>query len=578
MKKSICILLCIVFLVSFVSCIPKKNNVKPDDELELVRNGSSPYTIVYPLNSRPEDSNAVFALLDTFETATGIQLPSQNDMLDKDESGNNGTHKILIGKTDYPESEAAFKGLKYQEYRITVGETNIAIAAYTSGGYNSAIRWLKDHVLSNYAEGTLTMKREGCFESLVTGYQVQSWSIAGVSLEKYRIVYSDKNDLKKLNNLVSKIAVRTGYHLDLVSDIASEPSPYEILIGNTNRPESASVETPAFLHYTIQTVNRKLVVKAGGEHSYIRLLEDLADIITKDASVITMNDSYVLNGDFLDDPCNWSVAEETDLRILSANLMAQRQSYAVEAFKSNFDFSRRCEILFSALEFYDPTVVGFQECCLEWRNAIKSYQSYEKQWQLLEFDNPNLPDDIDNKVYNTILFRKDLFELTDSGMEYYSEFDNERCRCYVWAILKVKATGQKFCFVSTHWTGGNGSINGETAETVRQVAELTAFVNEMAMTYPVFTTGDFNRNEYTNAIKTFLADTNSADSMYAANTRLNVLGSWHDWGKASHSAGSADHITALKSKSEVLQFETLVYNEQIWASDHAWLMADVKFK
>lgn len=196
----------------------------------------------------------------------------------------------------------------------------------------------------------------------------------------------------------------------------------------------------------------------------------------------------------------------------------------------------------------------------------------------MEFDNPNLPNDPDDKVYNTILLRKDLYDVVDSGMEFYSEYDNERCRCFVWAILKEKTTGRKFCFISTHWSGGNGEINGETEETLCQVTELTAFVNEMALNYPVFTTGDFNRNEYTNAIKTFLADTNSADGMYAAKTRLNVAGSWHDWGKSTHSAGSADHITVLKTRSEVLQFETLIYNDQIWASDHAWLMADIKLK
>lgn len=577
MKKWICILLCIAVLVPTASCAPRKLE-NGAGELELVGNGASPYTVVYPENARPEDTLAVFAFLDAFRKATGIELPAKNDLLENDGIGDADAHRILIGKTVYPGSESAFKGLKYQEYQIVVGETDVAIAAYTSSGYNAAIQWLCDHVFDHFAEGTLTMGREGYRESLVTGYQVSSWTIAGVSLEHYRIVYADRKYEKELNDIVNKLAVRTGYRLDLVLDFETEPSPYEILIGDTNRPESAAVETPAALHYTFRTVNRKLVAKAGGKQSHIRLLEEFADIITKDASVITMGDSYMLNGNFLDDPCNRSVAEGTDVRIMSANLMAERSGYAEAAIRSNFDFSRRTEILFSALEFYAPTVVGFQECCLQWRTAIKGYQGYEKQWQLLEFDNPNLPNDPDNKVYNTILFRKDLYDLMDCGMEYYSEYDNVRCRCYAWAILKEKTTGRKFCFVSTHWTGGNGEINGETAFTIRQVAELTAFVNEMVLTYPVFTTGDFNRNEYTNAIKTFLADTNSADCMYAAKKRLNVAGSWHDWGNPTPSAGSADHITATKNGAEVLQFETLTYNEQIWASDHAWLMADVKLK
>ena len=74
----------------------------------------------------------------------------------------------------------------------------------------------------------------------------------------------------------------------------------------------------------------------------------------------------------------------------------------------------------------------------------------------------------------------------------------------------------------------------------------------------------------------YLANTNSVDAMYGAEQRLNVIGSYHGWGKDTHSAGSCDHITATKDTT-VLKFETIVYNQQIYSSDHAWLIADIKF-
>ena len=92
----------------------------------------------------------------------------------------------------------------------------------------------------------------------------------------------------------------------------------------------------------------------------------------------------------------------------------------------------------------------------------------------------------------------------------------------------------------------------------------------------MITTGDFNRNEYSNAFKSYLSKINSVDAMYAARKRVNIAGSWHDWGKNTASAGSCDHITATKNMS-VLKFETAMYNQQIYASDHAWLVADIKF-
>ena len=60
--------------------------------------------------------------------------------------------------------------------------------------------------------------------------------------------------------------------------------------------------------------------------------------------------------------------------------------------------------------------------------------------------------------------------------------------------------------------------------------------------------------------------------------RLNKLGSWHTWGQLTSSAGSCDHITVTSKDTKVLQFETLIYNDQHYASDHSWLIADIQFK
>ena len=577
MKRLICVLLCICFVASITSCAPKDKNTEIVD-LELACDGISKYKIVYPTDARSADTTAVFTLVDAFKEATGIELLAENDMLKGEESNSSNTHRILIGKTNYPESLEAFEGLKHQDYKISVHDTNIVIAAFTSSGYNAAVEWLKQNVFCNIADGVLTMGREGVHESLVSGYQVQSWTINGVPLEKFKIVYSDKDHAKEYSKIAEKIAVRTGYYLDLVLDSESEPTQYEILIGDTNRAESSEVNVSDALNYTFRTVNGKLVIKAGGRHSYIRLLDELVDIITKEAYVITMNDSYVLDGNFFDDSNDISLADGTDIRIMCANLMAERSEYADDAIKSNFEFSRRIELLFSSLEFYSPTVVGLQECCIQWRNAIKSYRLYGEKWQLLEFDNPNLPDDADNKVYSTIMFRKDLYELVESGMEYYSEYNNIRCRCFTWAILRDKATGQEFCIVSTHWDGGPDKVT-DAESTVVQGEELTRFVKSMYYDYPVITMGDFNRSETTPTYKKYLQDTGAVDCKVAAQNCVNsAVTSGHGWGQSVMWSISIDHITATSNNAQVLKFETLVYNDQIWASDHSWLLTDIKFK
>lgn len=392
-------------------------------------------------------------------------------------------------------------------------------------------------------------------------------------MDKFKIIFGDATYEEDICGLIKAFAEKTGYLLDAALDTESDAQKYEILIGDTNRPESSTVDGLDALTYILKAVDEKIVIKAGGRHSYRKLFTELADIIARDAEAISTCSAYELRGDFFDDTAKTSIADGADIRLMSANLMAERRGWAPEAMELGFEFSRRAEIFLSALEFYKPTVVGVQECCIKWREAIRNYRDYKEKWELLEYINPVLPDDPDNKVYSSVLFRKDLYDLVDSGMQYYSEYTNIRAQCITWAMLKDKKSGQQFCFISTHTHNANGDV-----ATV-QANELIEVINSKSTpSCPVFSVGDFNKSELSEPFKRLLAETGSVDCMNAAKVRTNFKTSGHDWAKNGMWSISLDHITATSDTAEVLQFETLAQNEQIWASDHSWLIADIKFK
>ncbi len=394
-----------------------------------------------------------------------------------------------------------------------------------------------------------------------------AWTINGVSVGRYTLVYHDSAHKQYLDALKTKIKTATGFTLAVKSDSASN-SQYEILFGNTTKNESSLVSTPAALNYVLAVKNGKLVVKTGGEHSLIKLMSEFTDIVIGSSKTVQMGASYTFKGNFYDDPYDSSRASGTNVRFMSVNVQAELTNYNNIITEAGFAFERRVEIFFAGLDYYNPDVVGLQEFCMSWYAQLSNYQNVG-QWEILKFKNPILTNE---NVLSTIMFRKDKFTLVDSGMTYYSVYANNRCRCISWAVLKDKTTGKEFCFVSTHWEG-----TADVEKGWQQVAELTNFVNEKAKKYPVFTTGDFNRNEWTDEIKALLSDTNSVDCKYAAKNRVNNIGSWHEWGCDTPSSGSGDHITATAPHANVLKFETLMYNEQIWASDHAWVMADIQF-
>ena len=578
MKRIISLILCLIMVAAcFVSCVDEETEIADGTTeapapqiLDLVVGGASSYEIIYPEQSTQQEANFIKTFTELFNEKTGIKLPKKDDFLKAGESRDADTCKIYIGATNHPMAQETYKNLQYQDFRIITSGSNIILTAFTNTGYSGILRWFKKNVFEGYTGGDLSMEAVDIQDSEIVGYPVSKWTINGNQPNKYTIVYDDPYYAERVGALREAIAKKTGWYLEIGLDESTPESEYEILIGETNRADTEQIEKPDPLNYSLTVNADKLIVRSGGMHSEALLLESFCDFVFGDKKELIMDGMFEQTGNFYDDPCDSSIADGTDLRIMTANVLADTDGYN-EIDESEFPFDRRKEIFYSALEYYQPTVVGLQEFCMSYHKAFDEYEHKDK-WEILRYNGPKMKQEY---VYSTIMFRKDLYTLIDSGMTYYSKYNNGRCRCITWAILEDKASKQQFCFVSTHWDGA------DTDNTMKQVEELTSFVNGIVKDkgIPVFTTGDFNSNEWTKAMKNFLADTNSYDCMHAdESVRQNVEGSWHDWGNPTSSTGSCDHITSTKADTVVLKFQTLMYNEQIWGSDHAWLYADIKFK
>lgn len=542
---------------------------EPQDPLQLIKNGKTEYRLVYSTEADSITKNAMAELRQAFQEYTGVSIGTSDDYLKEGETHEKDTHRILVGVTNYPESQEAYQAMKYKDYLVTAKGTHLLVIAFTEAGYMKAIDWLRLNVFAKVSgEGsqkTLIMDEKPFKGSTSNGvYIVPQWTIAGNDLEKYRIVYSDALFTNEVFALRRELGEITGYYLDVVKDTATTAQEHEILFGTTNRAESAQVEEPTYLNYTIKVVGSKLVVKTGGEHSMRNLLRDFVNSYCESAFRVDMEATYSYKSNYYDDPYNTSKPAGTDARVMTCNILAEWENYG----GGEAPISYRKEIFFSMIDYYQPTVIGLQEMSPTWYKILPEYADWDK-WDILDdYKSPN----INELVYSTVMYRKDLYDLVGSGMIYYSKFNNGRCRCITWAKLKDKASGQEFVFVSTHWDGASG----ENAQI--QLDECVEFVNMMRANCPVITTGDFNSNEWAWNFKEYLKLIESSDAKYAAAKRLNDIGSWHELNQANHSAGACDHITTTNKDIEVLKFEMMVFNEQIYCSDHAWAFADIKFK
>ncbi|MBE6636915.1 MAG: hypothetical protein E7618_03815 [Ruminococcaceae bacterium] len=545
--------------------------VVESEPLVLIKDGEVKYELVYPLYCDAYVSAAATELRDVFRKSTGLKLGVKNDSRTEDTV----TNKIIVGNAKYSACAEIYSTMKFYDYRVMVDGTNIHIAAYSEAGFVKAIKHLKENVFNKMTtteEGQqLTLKPENLIGTLKDSYEVTSWKILDNDISKYRIIYAEKSIKDHVLAFRDHIARKCGTVLEVALDTKADPTDCEILIGNTNRDESKNTAAPTYLHYEANIVGQKLVIKSGGEHSlknmFSSLLYDM-NYMTKGKKDVVMDASFNLVGNLYNDKLDSSKPADSNLRIMSCNILAEFESWTANAaLNSYLPVSIRKEIFFSSIDYYQPTIIGLQELTTNWYNAIEEYRDFDK-WELIKPKNPNRTDN--ECVFSTVMYRKDLYTLVDSGMTFYSKHNNARCRCYTWVILKDNATGKEFCFASTHWDGA-GSEHG-----FLQVAEFSAFVNERKKRCPVFTTGDFNSNEMSEEFKKFIADCDIYDAKYDAVTKVNDIGSWHNFTQTNISWGSCDHITATKDTT-ILKYQSLYQNEIYMCSDHCWLIADVKF-
>ena len=218
--------------------------------------------------------------------------------------------KIVVGDTDYKESEEAKKNLLYDDYSITEKNCMIIIA----GGSDDAVISAVDYFCKNYADvlkgGKFTSENSYTFKY---DYNVSNAKISGVDISKYTIVYPDSmGTYSEKETLEKYVAQRLQkYFIDLcgveipAQSDACEKGDYEILIGKTSRDASENFyesNTPDKYGYILKVDKKSLNFGAGGLWGYTKAIESLENYVdgqnfTISSSLNTSDDSGICASD-----------------------------------------------------------------------------------------------------------------------------------------------------------------------------------------------------------------------------------------------------------------------------------------
>lgn len=351
--------------------------------------------------------------------------------------------------------------------------------------------------------------------------------------------------------------------MGLSSDISIHREPdgtvvndkYEILVGDTNRPESIAARAELEAsdtedNYIICVKGKKLVIlgKNGSSTKYAVGLF-LEKYLGEAGQALVIPADTLLTGSGA--ASSLPLTEGADARIMTFNLRGGEDNPYV-----------RHPNIYETILTYLPDVIGFQEA---------NNGHYPEVLHRLE----------DYTIVTTempvnctpIIYLKDKYTQVDGGCTYLRMRNTDTgTKSIAWVVLRANETGKTFCVINMH-----GALVVEwRMDNVRQMLELKESVKSKYGDIPVMFTGDFNfsSDEITYQLT---RDAGLTEAELSATVRMEGWGTWHPVGAAPGNGKSIDHIFYHPDDVTALRHHIAMADGfELDASDHCAVWADVK--
>lgn len=225
---------------------------------------------------------------------------------------------------------------------------------------------------------------------------------------------------------------------------------------------------------------------------------------------------------------------------------------------------------------YQPDLIGTQETTAGWNSRLKSLSNYLNRYtDLGEYGMVGCSREgreAKDGEWNTILYRKDRFELLDSDTTWLSDTPDEASavegalckRICTWALLKDKLSGETILFANTHLDHSNDEVRSA------QMDILMDYLSDRIGQYPFYVTGDFNC--YVDSIPYNTATSKLADSHKTAWTdQSTVTRTYHGY---QESGGGEIDFIFHNDKTTPVYYEIISKDYKGFVSDHYGVIAE----
>ena len=476
----------------------ESDSVVESNRLMIVENGASEYVVVYPVAATSTVISAVDILVKQIETQTGVTLKSKTDNLRGAAAHDPNEKAILIGQTNYDESQEVLNTLNRFEYKIAQVGNKMVIAALDEAYVMSAIRYYVANLIAPNVSG-----KNGAKNLLLEEYHYipensnqDRLVINGIDITEFSIIYPDGDvEYKPIaQKLQSAVLSCMGIELPIYTDAEAEQK-YEILLGKTNRSFSQRLYNSLEKYvatYSLEVEDTKLQILSGGYASASQCITDMRFSVLNDGVIEYKNGSYLKKSLF---NASGALATDADIRIMTANIL-----YPAWA-GDRPNVSHRAELFAGILANYQPDAIGLQEAGGKWQTELEKWLEVLKEEYGIEYTWHHKTYE-GQEVFSSILYRSDLYNCVEEDFYMFGHNNgNANMRVISSCMLQLKTDPDKqFILSNTHWDFDDNKT--QCAE------ESITYINEEKNEeYPIFFTGDFNASRGEEHLESFIEGT-----------------------------------------------------------------------
>ncbi len=495
MKKLICLFWAIVLCAVFISCNTAENHeessvsnssseqiTEPQKEPERIITVAdlSQFVIVRGMESSDDVGACAQKLQNSIKEKLSLNLTMKSDfVMAGNPTYSESEFEILLGVCDREECPPVFEELKYYDYTYRISGTKLLICAVSDRALKNAV----DHFIANVIETADTAPETVFFSNESNAflynhdYPFDDIKLMGASISEYKLIYPADNKGKEsfIASIVnSRLRELTGYDLQIEKDSKQKDSSgREIHIGITNRDTdfAASLSLDGNAGFVGKNGEKHWLITSNTSAGIVYAVDRFISAIKKSSStdVAELNDNVGI------------VKPETSEKLSVMSYNIQMWAPWTEG---------KSEATMQIILDRSPDLFGVQEATLpQWTPYLKN--TFGDAYGIVDLELHGIEQADWPITENPIFYKKDKFELIESGFKWLTDTPDVNSklevsaaiRTFTYAVLERKSDGLRFVYVNTHLD----HVDGQPT----QAAILVKFLEQFEG-YPILVTGDFN--------------------------------------------------------------------------------------